>query len=99
MASPIILSTGEPVITYGGFMGSEKILDAEKLGNLVARNDVRYFVITSNSGQQPEVNQWVTTHGTLVPDEKWQDSSNLESLNTAGNSPRKMTMQLYECHP
>ncbi|MCE5286629.1 MAG: glycosyltransferase family 39 protein [Pelosinus sp.] len=99
MASSIILGTGEPVITYGGFMGSEKILDAEKLENLVARNHVHYFIITSNSSQQPEVNEWVTTHGTLVPDEEWQDSSNQETINNAPNSPRKMTMQLYACHP
>lgn len=99
MASPIILDTGEPVITYGGFLGSEKILNAEKMEDLVARNHVRYFVITSNSSQQPEVNEWVTTHGRLVPDDQWQDKPNQQDINSTANSPRTMTMQLYECHP
>lgn len=89
LASPVILDTGEPVITYGGFIGSEKILNEEKLTELVKNHQVRYFIISSNHSQQPEVDQWVMVHGTAVPDDEWQDS---------GSLPQKMPLKLYECH-
>lgn len=100
IASPIILDTGQPVITYGGFMGSEKILNAEKLEELVASGQVRYILIGSAIGQQPEVEGWVSAHGILVPDAEWQTPPVIENVaqNGVSNSPRRMSMRLYECH-
>ncbi|SHJ16127.1 ArnT family glycosyltransferase [Propionispora hippei] len=99
MASPIILGTGEPVITYGGFMGSEKILDGERLEALVASNQVRYVVLGSDN-RQPDIDEWVRSHGVLVPDEEWQDKQKEEVAGRDGgtNPPRRMSMQLYDCH-
>ncbi|HEY3426859.1 MAG TPA: glycosyltransferase family 39 protein [Negativicutes bacterium] len=100
IASPIILDTGEPVITYGGFMGSEKILNAQRLEELVSSGQVRYVLIGSATGQQPDVDEWVNTHGTLVPDMEWQTKPKPENIARNGmpNSSRRMPMQLYECH-
>lgn len=99
-AAPIILDTGEPVITYGGFMGSEKILNAETLADLVANGQVRYVLLGSGKGQQPEVEAWVNVHGILVPDAEWQTNPEQEPIAQNGGaiSSRRGPMQLYECH-
>jgi 4-amino-4-deoxy-L-arabinose transferase-like glycosyltransferase len=97
-ASPIILETGEPVITYGGFMGSEKILNGEKLEQLVRSGQVRYILIGSGNGQQPEVDEWVRSHGILVPDGEWQTKSEQQQpIDEGPNRSRRMPLQLYEC--
>ena len=98
-ASPIILDTGEPVITYGGFMGSEKILNGEKLEQLVRSGQLRYILIGSGNGQQSEVDEWVSAHGILVPDGEWQTKPEQQALvqNGGSNLPRQMPLQLYDC--
>jgi 4-amino-4-deoxy-L-arabinose transferase-like glycosyltransferase len=95
LAAPIILDTGEPVITYGGFMGSEKILEPEKLQELVENGKLRYIIIGSAYSQQPEIDSWVRSHGILVPEADWQAA---EQVNGLGDS-KQMIMKLYECHP
>lgn len=100
IASPIILDMGQPVITYGGFMGSEKILNTEKLEELVTSGQVRYILIGSTNGQQPDIEAWVSAHGILVPDEEWQTKPEHENIAQYGgqNSLQRMPMRLYECH-
>jgi 4-amino-4-deoxy-L-arabinose transferase-like glycosyltransferase len=41
----IILETGEPVMAMGGFMGSDHILNPEKIERMIAAGDVRYFLV------------------------------------------------------
>jgi hypothetical protein len=98
-ASPLILKTGEPVITYGGFMGSEKILNGDKLEELVASGQVRFIMINAANSQQPDVDAWVSSHGVPVPDIEWQTT---EQINTVRNgvpaSRRNMSLKLYDCH-
>lgn len=98
IASPIILGTGEPVITYGGFMGSEKILDKERLENLVRNGQVRYILLGSANGQQADVDEWVGVHGILVPDSEWQTKSQLEASVQNGGPNLRIPMHLYDCH-
>lgn len=95
LAAPLILDTGQPVITYGGFMGSEKILDAEKLEELIESGQVRYFIIGSPNSQQSEIDAWVRSHGILIPDSEWQTS---EQLNMSTSGKNGMVMKLYDCH-
>lgn len=49
-ASPIILSTGEPVMALGGFGGMDPILTVEELAEIVARGEVRFFLLQSGMG-------------------------------------------------
>lgn len=99
IASPIILNTGEPVITYGGFMGSEKILNAEAIEQLVKSGQVRYILagITTASSQQPEIDSWVLAHGVPVPDSEWKTEEQIDAVNTNSNSIRRTPMRLYDC--
>ncbi|MDR3565631.1 MAG: glycosyltransferase family 39 protein [Negativicutes bacterium] len=99
IASPIILDTGRPVMTYGGFMGSEKIITAEKLADMVADRQLRYIMITSGYVQQPEVVDWVTSHGVLVPDAEWQPLPTSASAGAIPSGPRLQILRLYDCQP
>jgi len=97
LAAPIVLSTGQPVMTYGGFMGSEKILSGARLEELVASGEVRYIIISATNSQQPEVDAWVRSHGVPVPDAEWQTSEQVNAaLNGVPNNARRMPMRLYE---
>jgi 4-amino-4-deoxy-L-arabinose transferase-like glycosyltransferase len=44
-ASPIILNTGEPVISLGGFMGRDPVLTTDRLAELVKEGAVRFFLL------------------------------------------------------
>jgi 4-amino-4-deoxy-L-arabinose transferase-like glycosyltransferase len=45
LASPIILSTDEPVIAFGGFEGRDPVFSIKRLAGLVNQGSVRFFVI------------------------------------------------------
>jgi hypothetical protein len=100
IASPIILDTGEPVMTYGGFMGAEKILNAEEIEQLVGSGQVRYILagITTEASQQPEIDAWVLAHGVPLPDSEWKSTEQANAaVNTKPNSPRRTALRLYDC--
>lgn len=44
-AAPIIIATGKPVMAMGGFIGSDPILDQQKLEDLVRAGTVHYFLL------------------------------------------------------
>ena len=48
-ADSIILTTNKPVMTMGGFSGSDPILTTSSVQTLIKNNTVRYFLITSTS--------------------------------------------------
>ena len=58
-ASPIILATGEPVMTLGGFSGNDPILTTDALAELVKNGTVRYFL--------GNVTSWVQQNCPAVP--------------------------------
>jgi 4-amino-4-deoxy-L-arabinose transferase-like glycosyltransferase len=45
LASPIILSTDEPVIAFGGFDGRDPVFSIKRLAGLVNQGSVRFFVV------------------------------------------------------
>lgn len=46
-AESIIISSGEPVMTMGGFIGSDPILTEDQLRAKIAAGQVRYFVVSA----------------------------------------------------
>jgi len=98
IASSIILNTGLPVMAYGGFLGSEKILNAERVERMVANGQVRYIMIAAASNQQPEVDAWIRAHGSQVPASEWQlPEQEKSAVGRAPAQQRNMTMLLYDC--
>ena len=52
-ADPIILATNKPVMSLGGFGGSDPILTTSQLAALVANGTVRFFLLNSfNRGRR-----------------------------------------------
>lgn len=80
-AAPYIIETGKAVMAMGGFSGNDPILTVEKLKQMVAKKEVKYFLIPSGSGfggrggGDSEVLAWIRANGTEVPKEEWQSSS------------------------
>ena len=83
-ASDLILKTNEPVMTIGGFSGSDKIITLEQFKQLVAEGAVRYAVVSggghmgggsAESNSNNDIMNWITANGKLVPDSEWKDST------------------------
>ncbi|WP_328751250.1 glycosyltransferase family 39 protein [Streptomyces sp. NBC_00285] len=67
-ASSIILESGQPVISMGGWSGSDNAMTLAKLKSLVKSGTLHYIVISS-SGQgssNSEISTWVKKNGTAV---------------------------------
>ena len=68
--APIIIETGEAVITIGGFNGGDPAPTASQLAELVADGELSYVLIGSQGGapggSSSDVTTWVQEHGTAV---------------------------------
>ncbi|WP_089104683.1 ArnT family glycosyltransferase [Streptomyces hyaluromycini] len=67
-ASSIILESGQPVISMGGWSGSDNAMTLAKLKSLVKAGKLHYIVVSSDGGQgtNSEIATWVKKHGTAV---------------------------------
>jgi 4-amino-4-deoxy-L-arabinose transferase-like glycosyltransferase len=79
-SASIIIATGQPVLTIGGFNGSDPAPTLAQFEQIVAAGQVRYVVVDSGggfggggpgggpggSGTGSAISQWVTQHGTQV---------------------------------
>jgi 4-amino-4-deoxy-L-arabinose transferase-like glycosyltransferase len=69
-ASSIILESGEPVISMGGWSGSDNAMTLAKLKSLVKSGELHYVVVSSDGGQgtDSQIASWVKKNGTAVSD-------------------------------
>jgi len=95
--SDLILKTGEPVLTLGGFMGSDPILTVDQFKQLVADGAIRYAMVATGgmsrgmgmmagamgSNSNTAIMSWIKANGKVVPDSEWKDSTS--SKNQTGN--------------
>ncbi|MFG2777120.1 ArnT family glycosyltransferase [Streptomyces prunicolor] len=67
-ASSIILESGQPVISMGGWSGSDNAMTLAKLKSLVKSGKLHYIMVSSTGGQgtSSEITTWVKAHGTAV---------------------------------
>ena len=74
-AAPIIVATGQAVITMGGFTGSDPTPTLAQFEAMVSAGEVHYVLVGGNSGGGPggsssttgAIDTWVESHGTVVP--------------------------------
>lgn len=82
-ASDLILETGEPVMTLGGFSGSDKIITANQFKQLVDEGAIRYALVNGGNGGRGNLNSdvtnWIKENGQVVPESQWKDSSGLNN--------------------
>jgi 4-amino-4-deoxy-L-arabinose transferase-like glycosyltransferase len=67
----IIIATGEPVVTIGGFSGNDPAPTVAQLAAMVAKGELKYVLLSSGSGGGPggasdALTTWVKAHGTAV---------------------------------
>ena len=72
-AAPIILATGRPVVTMGGFNGSDPAPTVSQLAALVRSGQLRYVILgggfgggPGGGGRQSAIQQWVQSHGKAI---------------------------------
>jgi 4-amino-4-deoxy-L-arabinose transferase-like glycosyltransferase len=96
-ADGIILATNKPVMTLGGFGGSDPILTTSQLSTLVKNGTIRFFLINGSGGggfgggSQSALTTWIEQHCKVVSSSQWQSSSTSSSPGGFGG-----TEQLYE---
>lgn len=73
-ASSIILESGQPVISMGGWSGSDEAMTLAKLKELVKTGKLHYIVDSDSGGQggsssaASEIAEWVKENGSAVSD-------------------------------
>ncbi len=68
-SAPIIVATGEPVVTIGGFGGRDPAPTVEQLEQMVADGELKYVLLGDGRGPgggDGDVSAWVQAHGTAV---------------------------------
>lgn len=69
----VIIATGEPVVTIGGFGGSDPAPTVAQLAQMVQDGELKYVLVSSGGmgrggASASALNAWVTAHGKAVTD-------------------------------
>jgi 4-amino-4-deoxy-L-arabinose transferase-like glycosyltransferase len=69
--APIIIATGKPVVTIGGFGGHDPAPTVTQLASMVASGQLKYVLVggfggPGGGGAGSALTTWVTQHGTVV---------------------------------
>jgi 4-amino-4-deoxy-L-arabinose transferase-like glycosyltransferase len=88
-AASIILASGQPVMSLGGFTGSDPILSVDQFASLVASGEVRYVLVSGAGGgfggpqgsgsDNNAILNWVKSNGTLVSTDVLSSSGRSQS--------------------
>ena len=96
----MIIQTGEPVMAMGGFTGSDPILTADSVAQLVKDGTVRYFLLggggPGGGSGGATATQWVTSSCTAVPSSAYQ-SSTTSTGRTGGFGRLPDALRLQQC--
>jgi 4-amino-4-deoxy-L-arabinose transferase-like glycosyltransferase len=66
-AAPLILATKRPVLTFGGFNGSDNVVQVEHLAQMISSGSLRYVLGGEQLTQQkPAIGKWVAENCTPV---------------------------------
>ena len=90
IASDIILKSGEPVLSYGGFNGIDKVFSREQFTEVIEKGKVRFVMILDmerkdNSSFPPsptkiqeDIIKWVLENGKEVPPAEWKSDKTVK---------------------
>jgi len=98
-AAPYVLATGRPVLTFGGFMGTDNVVDAQQLQQMVDAGKLRYVLADPQlARQKPDIAQWLTSHARPValPEGFRARSAATQGFRTGGFGGGTI---LYDCRP
>ena len=66
-AAPYILATGRPVLTFGGFSGSDNVVEVDDLARMVRDGELRYVLGQGLAREKPRIAAWLEQHCEVVP--------------------------------
>jgi 4-amino-4-deoxy-L-arabinose transferase-like glycosyltransferase len=86
-AAPLIIETGKPVMSLGGFLGSDRIITStQQLQELVASHTVRYFQLGGGGrGGSSQITQWVQQNCQAVNSSQYSASGSNSAGRNGGN--------------
>jgi len=109
-AAPIIIQTGKPVMSLGGFLGSAKtITTTAEVEQLVSNHTVRYFMLGGGNGgggnQSSVVSQYVQQNCKVVDSSAYSTTTTASSSTTSESNSSTQSrdgfggqqQQLYVC--
>ena len=92
-ASAFILATGRPVLTFGGYVGTDNVIDAAGLQELVASGRLRFVLDNNNLSGKPQIAAWVEANCRVV-----KVPGAVASTRQASGGPRNQQFKaLYDC--
>lgn len=96
-AEAYIIKTGEAVMAMGGFSGSDPILTVDKLKQMVANKEIKYFLLSGGGpgGGSSDIQTWIQQNGTEIPQSEWSSPSS----NSSGGMGMNRAGTLYEVNP
>ena len=95
-ASPFILATGQPVLTFGGYVGNDNAVDLAQLKELVASRQLRFVLDNNNLSLKKDIYTWVTTQ--CQPVQIPGISAADQTPNQGTSDPRHQSFaNLYDC--
>ena len=71
LAAPVIIHSGQPVMAFGGFFGTDPVMSVEGFARKVEQGEVR-FVVLGNKRRPRDFERWVQAHGTPVDPDLWR---------------------------
>jgi hypothetical protein len=94
----IVLETGKPVLYMGGFNGTDPVIDADGLAEMVERGDLR-FVLYSRAGRwrDAQIGTWLDSACQVVPEFSPPDGPERRSPPSEGNPGLVYPPVLYDC--
>jgi 4-amino-4-deoxy-L-arabinose transferase-like glycosyltransferase len=100
-----VLATGRPVLYMGGFKGSDAVVSANDLEQLVQAGELRYIYLSGGNGTQSGISSWATSACTQV--EGFETTSRNAGApdgtttapisKSAGVPGNNQTITLYDC--
>lgn len=97
--APYILATDYAAMAMGGFSGGDSILTADSLSQLIANDEVRFFLVSEQNGpgggpngRGSDLTTWITQNCTAV-----SLQATTPAPNNNGPRPAESPQQLFDC--
>jgi len=99
-----VLASGRPVLYMGGFKGSDTVIDADGLAQLVTGGELRYVYLSGGNSVSSGISSWVTTRCSRVAgfdsttrNAGAPDGTTSGSTVNAGRTGNAQAISLYDC--
>ncbi len=104
-AESIIITSGEPVMTLGGFIGSDQIITEAQLRAKIDERQIRYFLVSAGGfgrggfggAGATNASSFVSTECAEVPATTWQSGSTTTGETSFAGGPTSASFTLYDC--